>query len=452
MTDAGTRLPRYCHQCGGQVEEAAFCGSCGARQDTRPQAEPSPDSTDRSEVSQSHPQHRPSQPGTPGTDFSQPQQTGALAPVDHPRGLPILALGILGLLCFAPLAIAAWLMGNSALREIDAQPNRYANRQSVQVGRVLGIVGTVLAVIGVILVLVWVLLLGGAVAYLNSVEASGIATGTSAVNEDTTAGLDEPGSAAPQPDSTPAEPGHSGAQIRIGIKFDQPGIGLRDGAEFTGFDVEIARGVAAELGYAADQISWIEAPSPQRETMLETNQVDLIVAAYTISDARSERVSFAGPYLIAGQGLLVRADETDIIGPGDLVGRSLCSVAGSTPAHRVAEMSPGVELAEVNTYSECLPKLVDGTIDAITTDDAILAGYAAQSTYAGKLKLAGLPFSQESYGVGLGKGETELCLRVNDALNAMIDNGVWDAAVRDAFGPAGFTPGPGNPPVPAECN
>src|SRR5699024_1630185 len=103
-------------------------------------------------------------------------------------------------------------------------------------------------------------------------------------------------------------------ELRIGIKFDQPGLGLREGSEYTGFDVEIAKAVAAQLGVDEGNITWVEAPSAQRETLLETDQVDLIFATYSITDARKERVSFAGPYFIAGQGLLVRADETEITG------------------------------------------------------------------------------------------------------------------------------------------
>ena len=249
-------------------------------------------------------------------------------------------------------------------------------------------------------------------------------------------------------DSDAAEGGDG---LRIGIKFDQPGLGLRDGDNYTGLDVEMARGVAAELGYSEDQITWVEAPSPQRETMLETGQVDLIFATYSITDSRKERVSFAGPYFIAGQGLLVRADDTEINGPEDMAGRVLCSVAGSTPAQRIADDYPGVELQEYNTYSECLPALQSGTIDAITTDDVILAGYAAQEEYAGQFKLAGEPFSEERYGVGTQKG-SDLCQQVNDAIEALIEDSSWEQAVTDTLGPANFTPGPGNPPsVDEDC-
>ena len=257
------------------------------------------------------------------------------------------------------------------------------------------------------------------------------------------------GGGAAAPAGTAAPGGAGGDGVKIGIKFDQPGLGLREGAEYTGFDVEVAKYVAKELGHEEGDITWVESPSAQRETLIETGQVDLIFATYSITDKRKERVSFAGPYLIAGQGLLVRSDETAITGPDTLEGKKLCSVTGSTPAQKIKEQYPGVQLQEFGTYSECLPALLSKGIDAVTTDDTILAGFAAQPQYAGKLKLVGEPFTEEKYGVGLKKGDTALCEKVNAAITKMVDEGAWEDAVEKTLGPAQYTPGPGNPPTPA---
>ena len=258
-------------------------------------------------------------------------------------------------------------------------------------------------------------------------------------------GTAEPGSTSEETEGT-AEGEGAYDSLRIGIKFDQPGLGLREGSEYTGFDVEVAKYVAAQLGVDEGSIEWVEAPSAQRETLLETDQVDLIFATYSITDARKERVSFAGPYFIAGQGLLVRADDDSITGKDTLDGKVLCSVTGSTPAQKIKDEYPDVQLQEYGTYSECLPALLSGQIDAITTDDTILAGFAAQEQYAGKLKLAGEPFSEERYGVGVQKGN-ELCQEVNAAIEAMIEDGAWEQAVEATLGPADYTPVPGNPPT-----
>lgn len=237
--------------------------------------------------------------------------------------------------------------------------------------------------------------------------------------------------------------------ITIGTKYDQPGLGLQgDGGEMSGFDVDVAIAVAEKLGYSEDDITWVESPTPQRETMIEAGQVDMIAATYSITDSRKERVDFAGPYLVAGQDLLVRADDDSINGPEDLEGKILCSVSGSTPAERVSEEYPGVQLQEYDTYSSCVEALSSGNVDALTTDDTILAGYAAQEQWAGQFRVVGAPFSEELYGIGVEQG-SELCEQINEALVELFEEGKIDEIIEDNFGPAGYTPDAGtNPPTP----
>ena len=243
-----------------------------------------------------------------------------------------------------------------------------------------------------------------------------------------------------------------GDRLKIGIKFDQPGLGLKEGNDYTGFDVEVARYVAEKMGTSADDIQWIQAPSAQRETLLETGQVDMIVATYSITDSRKEKVSFAGPYFIAGQDLLVRVDDESITGPESLEGKRLCSVTGSTSAQTLQEQVPGVNLQEFGTYSECVSALQSNAVDAVTTDDTILAGYAAQPQYQGQLKVVGASFTEELYGIGIQKGDVDKCEQINEALTEMIDDGSWQTAFDETLGTAGFVPGPGNPPEPAPCS
>jgi glutamate transport system substrate-binding protein len=240
--------------------------------------------------------------------------------------------------------------------------------------------------------------------------------------------------------------------LKIGIKFDQPGLGLKKGSEYSGFDVDVATYVAKELGTDAADITWVQAPSAQRENLIANGQVDMVVATYSITDARKEKVSFAGPYFIAGQDLLVRADDTSITGPDSLKGKKLCSVTGSTSAQKVKDTYPGVQLQEFATYSECLPALANKGVDALTTDDTILAGFAAQPEYAGRFKVVGKPFSKENYGIGLKKGDTATCEKVNAAITKMISDGSWQKALDANLGPAGYKPGAGNPPTPAACS
>ena len=247
--------------------------------------------------------------------------------------------------------------------------------------------------------------------------------------------------------------GDSADSITIGIKYDQPGLGQQEGNTFTGFDVEVAKYVAKELGFEGDKVTFKESPSAQRESLIESGQVKLIFATYSINEDRKKKVSFGGPYFVAGQDLLVKNDNTDITGPDAMNGKKLCSVTGSTSASKIkATYASTVQLQEYDTYSKCVEALNSGTIDAVTTDNVILAGFASQPQYKGKLKVVGKPFSTENYGVGLKKGDVETCGKVNTAIEKMISDGSWQAALDKTVGASGFKPDTkSNPPKPAAC-
>ncbi|NVN50214.1 glutamate ABC transporter substrate-binding protein [Mycolicibacterium hippocampi] len=240
--------------------------------------------------------------------------------------------------------------------------------------------------------------------------------------------------------------GGDGDSIVIGTKFDQPGLGMQnpDGT-MSGFDVDVATYVAGELGYTPEQIEWKEAPSAQRENLIQNGQVSFIAATYSITDARKEKVAFAGPYLITGQSLLVNADNTDITGAASLENNKiLCSVSGSTPAQKIKDEYAGVQLQQYDTYSACIEALRNGAVDAVTTDEVILAGYAAQSP--GDFKIVGEPFSEERYGIGLKLDDAEMRTQINDALTKMEESGAWKEAFDKNLGPAGIT-APAPPPL-----
>ncbi|MEU6686119.1 glutamate ABC transporter substrate-binding protein [Streptomyces sp. NPDC046832] len=229
-----------------------------------------------------------------------------------------------------------------------------------------------------------------------------------------------------------------GKTITVGIKFDQPGLGQKTPQGYAGFDVDVATYVAKKLGYNADQIEWKEAKSADRETMLQRGDVDFIAATYSITPERQEKVDFAGPYLLAHQDVLVRADDNKIKSPKDLNNAKLCSVTGSTSAQNVKEkLAPKAQLQPYPTYSACLPGLQNGAVDALTTDDSILAGYAAQSQFKGKFKLGGFKLTNENYGIGVKKG-SDLKDKINKALEEMVDDGAWQKAVDKNLGPADY--------------
>ncbi|GAA5026401.1 glutamate ABC transporter substrate-binding protein [Streptomyces sp. NPDC005813] len=229
-----------------------------------------------------------------------------------------------------------------------------------------------------------------------------------------------------------------GKKITIGIKFDQPGIGQKTPQGYSGFDVDVATYVAKKLGYKADQIQWKESKSADRENMLKRGDVDFIAASYSITPERQQLVDFAGPYLLAHQDVLIRADDNSIKSPADLNSKKLCSVTGSTSAQNVHDkLAPKAQLQKYPTYSACLTGLQNKAIDALTTDDSILAGYAAQSNFKGKFKLGGFKMTNENYGIGVKKG-SDLKAKINKALEEMVADGSWQKAVDKNFGPANY--------------
>jgi glutamate transport system substrate-binding protein len=242
----------------------------------------------------------------------------------------------------------------------------------------------------------------------------------------------------------------SAGKIVIGVKFDQPGVGEKDPAtgKLAGFDIEIAKIVAKALGITDEKnIEWKEAVSQNREPFIKAGTVDLVVASYSITDDRRKVVSQAGPYYETGQQLLIRSDDTSITGPETLTGKKVCSVTGSTSIATV-QQKYGAVPAPFTTYTECVQQLLNKSVDAVTTDGAILLGYAAQQP--DKLKVVGQPFSQERYGIGFAYGDTQMCEVVRDALQAAFDDGSWAKAFADTLGKAGV-PAPSVPTLDDHC-
>ncbi|MFJ8854042.1 glutamate ABC transporter substrate-binding protein [Streptomyces sp. NPDC102437] len=234
--------------------------------------------------------------------------------------------------------------------------------------------------------------------------------------------------------------------LRVGAKEDQPYLGEKDPATgvYSGFDIEIAKMMAASLGFDPKTIHFKTIASANRETALQNGQIDYYVGTYTINDMRKKLVGFAGPYFMAGQGLLVRTDEHDINGPQDLAGKTVCSAAGSTPYQRIAADYPKAILVAYDTYSICVDNLLTYQVDAVTTDDAILLGFAAKAPK--EMKVVGKPFSQEPYGIGVPRSDNALRFALNDALEANEKNGNWKKAFEATLGLSGV-PAPTPPPI-----
>jgi glutamate transport system substrate-binding protein len=223
-------------------------------------------------------------------------------------------------------------------------------------------------------------------------------------------------------------------KIVIGTKFDQPLFGLKNPTtnEVDGFDAEIGRLLAKKI-FGDDikgKVEFVETTSKVREEAIEQGKVDLVIATYTINAARKERIAFAGPYYTAGQDLLVKKGDTTITGVESLEGKKVCSVQGSTSLKNLAEKAPKADASiTFDKYSLCVEALLDGRVDAVTTDNIILLGFVADN--ADKVQLVGKPFTTEPYGIGVKKDDKDFRGWVNDQLEAMAKDGsyakAWDA-------------------------
>jgi glutamate transport system substrate-binding protein len=225
--------------------------------------------------------------------------------------------------------------------------------------------------------------------------------------------------------------------VKIGVKYDQPGLGFKDAASDvpTGFDVEMAKVLAASLGLDPenpDEVEWVETISDNREPFLQDGTVDLVLASYSITDERRQVVGQAGPYLVTGQQLLVAADS-DIEDVADVKGEEVCSVTGSTSLDNIE--AEGAKPVGFDTYSECVEKVLDGTVSAMSTDGTILAGYAAQNE--GELKVVGEEFSEERIGVGYSQDYPEMCQWIVDTITEAYENGTYEEAFNATLGPSG---------------
>ena len=226
-------------------------------------------------------------------------------------------------------------------------------------------------------------------------------------------------------------------KLVVGTKFDQPLFGLKGlSGEPEGFDVEIAKIIAAKLGIAADKIEFVESVSKNREPFLQQKRVDLVIATYTINDKRDTVVDFAGPYFEAGQDILVaKGNPAKITGPESLKGKRTCSVSGSTPAETMVTkygLVEGQDLKTVDVYTKCRDALKNGQFDAVTTDNVILAGYvdAAPEDF----ELIGKPFTEEPYGIGLPEGQEAFCDFINTTLKESVADGSYEKAFSSTAG------------------
>jgi polar amino acid transport system substrate-binding protein len=212
-------------------------------------------------------------------------------------------------------------------------------------------------------------------------------------------------------------------RLLVGVNQNTFLFGYRDASDgqIVGFDVDVARQVAKAIFGDENKIQIVATTSAQRIPFLRNDQVDLVANTMTMNCERWQSVNFSTEYYDAGQRVLVPRAST-VSGIGDLGGKKVCAAAGSTSIVRIAEDPAKPIPVSVNDWTDCLVLLQQGQIDAISTDDTILAGLAKQDP---TVKVVGDRFTSEPYGLAMKQNAVDFTRFVNAVLERMRTDGTW---------------------------
>ncbi len=208
-----------------------------------------------------------------------------------------------------------------------------------------------------------------------------------------------------------------------------------------GFDVEIAKEVARDLFGDPERVEYRILGSADREAALQNHTVDIVAKTMTINCQRRQHVSFSTVYYQAAQRVLAVRDS-GIKGISDLAGKRVCVVSGTTSLQHIQQMQPAATILTVPTWADCLVVLQQRQVDAVSTDDSILAGLAAQDPY---VEVVGGSISPEPYGIGISKDEEDLVRFVNGTLERIRGDGTWNRIYDHWLTVLGPSPGPPQP-------
>ncbi|HEY2063062.1 MAG TPA: glutamate ABC transporter substrate-binding protein [Amycolatopsis sp.] len=209
-----------------------------------------------------------------------------------------------------------------------------------------------------------------------------------------------------------------------------------------GFDIDMVNQIAAAIfGAAEGHVQFRAIPSSQREQVLKSHQVDVVVRTYSITCERKKDVQFSSVYYVAGQKILV-PKSSKVTSLADLSGKRVCAAKQSTSLAKIATDPAKPVAVSVDNWSDCLVMLQQGQVDAVSTDDTILAGMAAQDP---TVKVVGDPMTQENYGIGIPKDQDDMVRFVNGVLDQVRTSGAWQTSYQNWVG---NRLGPAQPPQP----
>jgi glutamate transport system substrate-binding protein len=215
--------------------------------------------------------------------------------------------------------------------------------------------------------------------------------------------------------------------LNVATKFDAKLFGQKNPltGKLEGFDIEMAHAIAKRIfgSDSPERVAFIEGVTANRETLLQTGKVDLVIATYSITDKRKEAVGFAGPYYRSAQDIMVRPDTTDITTAKDLANRTVCAIQGGTSYIRFQSDVPAAKLTSFDTNTKCLEALLDKRVDAVATDKALLLGFL--SDHKGEVKLLNDDYGSDPYGIGVKREDTDFRAFLNDTIADIEKSGKW---------------------------
>jgi glutamate transport system substrate-binding protein len=220
-------------------------------------------------------------------------------------------------------------------------------------------------------------------------------------------------------------------EITVGVKYDVPLFGFKNpqSGEVEGFDIELAKLVAEELGV---ELKLEEAISDNRIPYLQDGTVDLVFSTMTITTDRDAEIDYSRPYYIAHGRILVPGDSDIQDVDGLTEGTTVCTALDSTYETTILpEQAPDAEIKTPDTYSECFAQLQRGSVDALVTDDVILAGFLQQDD---SMKIVGPDLTTDPYGAGVKEGDTEFADFVSGVIDQTLEDGTWDQLYEEWIG------------------
>lgn len=232
-------------------------------------------------------------------------------------------------------------------------------------------------------------------------------------------------------------------RLIVGLDIGSNLFSFRDPitGEITGFDVDIAGEVARDIFGTPSQVEYRILSSSDRVTALQNDLVDIVVKTMSITCERKALVNFSTVYFAANQRILAPRDSA-ISQASDLAGKRVCAATGTTSLQRVQQINPPPVIVEVVTWADCLVALQQRQVDAVSTDDSILAGLVSQDPY---LHIVGRSMAKEPYGIGINQENTGLVRFVNGTLDRIRRDGTWNTLYRKWLTVLGPAP---SPPVP----